>query len=332
MKVLITGGAGFIGLHLAQKFLADFSNIELHLLDNFQRAVKDKELSITLNDPRVKLWQVDLRDHAALKDLPKNFDYVFHFAAIIGVKHVLERPYEVLRENFLMLDNVVTWAKEIPTLKRFIFLSTSEIYAGTLKFFELPLPTPEDVPLTVTELNQARTSYMLSKIHGEALLQYSKLPFTIFRPHNVYGPRMGMSHVLPELMAKMKKAEKNQTIKIQSPKHSRAFCYIDDAVDLLVKGSISEKTLNQTLNLGNSEREVSIWEVAETVRKTVGRGDIQIEGIEDTPGSPNRRIPDMNKATALIGFSPKTVFLDGVLKTYQWYETNIFEGADACAL
>ena len=98
-----------------------------------------------------------------------------------------------------MLRNIITFGKRQENLERLIFTSTSEVYAGTLKYFSLKIPTPENTPLALTELSENRTSYMLSKIYGEALCLHSGLPVTIVRPHNFYGPRMGLSHVIPEL-------------------------------------------------------------------------------------------------------------------------------------
>jgi nucleoside-diphosphate-sugar epimerase len=92
-----------------------------------------------------------------------------------------------------MLENVLTLARDQRDFSRFLFASTSEVYAGTLQYFGMPIPTPENTPLAMTALDEPRTSYMISKIMGEAMCQQSGLPFTIFRPHNVYGPRMGMA-------------------------------------------------------------------------------------------------------------------------------------------
>ena len=86
--------------------------------------------------------------------------------------------------------------------KLFVFASTSEVYAGSLEHFGLPIPTPETAPLGLPDLGRPRTTYMLSKIYGEALCRHAGLPFTILRPHNLYGPRMGMAHVIPELHAR----------------------------------------------------------------------------------------------------------------------------------
>ena len=119
-------------------------------------------------------------------------------------------------------------------------MSSSEIYAGTLEYYGLKFPTKESTPITISNILNKRTTYMLSKIHGEVhCINKKKLPYIIVRPHNIYGPRMGYAHVIPELIKKIKRQSK--TIFIKSPNHGRTFCYIDDAVDICTK--------SQNLNL-----------------------------------------------------------------------------------
>src|SRR5260370_36313409 len=96
------------------------------------------------------------------------------------------------------VGNVIGFARSETELRRLVFPSTSEVYAGTLQYFGMPFPTPETTPLAITDLAQPRASYMLSKIYGEALCQHAGVPFTIVRPHNVYGRRMRMAHAVPE--------------------------------------------------------------------------------------------------------------------------------------
>ena len=128
---------------------------------------------------------------------------------------------------------MIALARQQEKFSRFLFASTSEVYAGTLESFNLTVPTPEESVLAVQNLNEPRTSYMLSKIYGEALCRQAGIPFTIFRPHNIYGPRMGMAHVIPEQLKKAWAAEEGDQLGVHSPDHRRSFCYIDDAVELL---------------------------------------------------------------------------------------------------
>lgn len=328
MKILITGGAGFIGFHLARALAARGDSVDL--LDNFQRAVRDRDLQELLGTSRVRLLESDLAKPDPGDSLDRDYDAIFHFAAIIGVAHVLQRPYDVLVQNALLLDRAIDVARRQQALSRFVFASTSEVYAGTLAAFGMKMPTPEDTPLTVSDLTQARTSYMLSKIHGEAMCQHSGLPFTIVRPHNVYGPRMGMSHVVPELLHRAHATPDGGKLQVYSTSHKRTFCYIDDAVDLLLRILASERTRNVTLNLGSTDAEVSIEEVARTVIDVVGR-KLAIEPMPETPGSPARRAPDMTLAQELTGYRSSIGLREGMVRTYAWYRSSVFEGEGTTA-
>lgn len=322
-KILITGGAGFIGLHLA-KYLLD-KGCQVHIIDNFARAIDDEDLDSVLANDNASFSRIDLLEKNMINNLDTNYDVIFHLAAIIGVVHVLEQPYNVLYDNIRMLGNMIDLARNQSNLSRFFFSSTSEVYAGTLKYFDLSTPTPESSPLTVTDLSHSRTSYMLSKIYGEALCQKSGIPFTIFRPHNIYGPRMGMAHVIPEQLQKANKANEGDSIEVFSADHTRCFCYIDDAIEMLWRMLESLECEGKTLNLGAQSPEVSIKEVVKACFKAADKS-LKIKTMPATPGSPARRAPDMSQTFELTGFKSQVDLSDGIARTYDWYRENIFEG------
>ena len=326
-KVLISGGAGFIGLHFAKRLLDE--GYQVDLLDNYSRAVKDLEFNEVVSRG-ARIFTIDLLEKNELQALGEDYDYIFHLAAIIGVTHVLKKPYNVLFDNIQMLGNMIEISKRQENLTRFFFASTSEVYAGTLKHFDLPIPTPEGTPLAITDLSHPRTSYMLSKIYGEALCNQSGIPHTIFRPHNVYGPRMGMVHVVPELLQKAFKAKSNEHIEVYSVKHTRCFCYIDDAIEILFRMMINKSCEGKTLNMGTQNPEISIREVAESCFSVVNK-DLIIDPLPPSPGSPARRGPDMSQTTELINFESKVGLEEGVRKTFDWYNKNIFEGSEVTA-
>jgi len=322
-KVLVTGGAGFIGTHLARGLLNRGYFVEL--LDNFSRGVLDQELKSLSENENVKINDGDLLKAETFAALSSDYSYIFHLAAIIGVAHVLNRPYAVLTDNITMLISVLEFAKKQENLQRFLFASTSEVYAGTLQYFTLPIPTPEHTPLTVTDLKQNRTSYMLSKIYGEALCHHSGIPFTIIRPHNIYGPRMGMSHVIPELLKKGYSAERGARIEVASVNHKRAFCYVDDAVEMIIRAVEKPTCKNETLNIGNDHLELSIGSLAHEIFGILNKGQKGIP-TQETPGSPTRRCPDMKHTYTLTGNKPAITLKDGLKRTYDWYRENIFSG------
>jgi len=328
-KVLITGGAGFIGLHLANHLLNKGCNV--HIVDNFARAIDDDELKEVLERKNASFSNIDLLDTNMIDNLGNDFDLIFHLGAIIGVTHVLEQPYNVLNDNIRMLANVIDLARRQSNLTRFFFASTSEVYAGTLKSFDLVIPTPETSPLTISDLSHSRTSYMLSKIYGEALCQKAGIPFTLFRPHNVYGPRMGMVHVIPEQLKKAYEANDGDYIKVFSADHTRCFCYIDDAVEILWRMAECSDCEGKTLNLGTQSPEITIREVAEACFLAVNK-NLNIKTMPASPGSPTRRGPDMSETKKLIDYESRVSFSDGVARTYEWYRKNIFDGGRVSAL
>jgi UDP-glucose 4-epimerase len=327
-NVLVTGGAGFIGYHLVQRLLDQGERV--HVVDNFARGVEDPALEVMRGRAGLTLSRIDCRDAAAIRALGVDFDVIVHLAAIVGVVHVTQQPYRVLVDNVTLLSNLIDYAKQQKHLKRLMFASTSEVYAGTLEHFDLTIPTPEDTPLALPDLKRPRTSYMLSKIFGEALCLHSGLPVTLFRPHNVYGPRMGSAHVIPELLKRAYDANDGDVLAVASVDQTRSFCYVDDAVAMLVKMIASADCAGETLNLGTQDPEVRIGEVAKICIETVGR-DLRIEPRPPPAGSPRRRAPDMLRTIALTGHASQVSLREGIRRTYDWYRRNVFEGSGITA-
>src|SRR5262249_5460143 len=199
----------------------------LVLRDKLSPDESDEPLRSLVARPNVTFVRADLTRPGSLNDLPRDIDIVFHGAAILGVQQVLDAPDRVLEVNATSTLNVFNFARQLTKLTRIVFASTSEVYAGT-KRVGIPLPTPEDVAVCVDDVNLARTSYALSKIYGEAIAfawrHSHRLPVTVVRYHNVYGPRMGFRHVVPETIAKI--ARSRGEIDVPSANHTRAFCYV----------------------------------------------------------------------------------------------------------
>jgi UDP-glucose 4-epimerase len=332
-KVLIAGGAGFIGEQLASALVSHGSIV--HLVDNLSRGHDDEALKALLGTGCARLNQVNLVDPAALDEFGDDYAFIVNLAAIVGVENVSQHPYETLRDNVLLQDSIIRLAKRQKALQRFLFASSSEVYAGSLIHLAMPVPTPEDFPLAITPLTEPRTSYMLSKIYGEAMLRHSALPFTIVRPHNIYGPRMGMSHVIPQLLAKAHRAAPRSAIDVYSADHTRSFCYIDDAIEMLLGVLQSSSARDEVLNLGSESPEVTIEELAEVIIATVGK-PLSIVRKPATPGSPARRAPEMSRMKQVTGRVAKVPLAEGVRRTYEWYrrkwspEQQIPTGLNKC--
>lgn len=322
-RALITGGAGFIGGHLTSRLLAEGWAVDM--VDNLSRGVKDEMMAELEAHPKFSLRIADLRDPSSLEGIGTDYTHVVHFAALLGVQNVIDRPSDVLRFNVSMLETMLDVAATQTGLERFVFPSTSEVYVGTQQHFELPIPSPESTPLAVSDLSKPRTSYMLSKIYGEALCHHSGLPFTIIRPHNFYGPRMGLSHVIPQLSQRIRDAADGDDLVVYSMDHRRTFCHIDDAINYLMALLGTEQSVGGTFNIGSQEPEITMGDLAELLCRIIGR-DLNVVAGETTPGSPHRRAPDMSHTDAVSGYRAQVSLDDGAARTYEWYRSHVFEG------
>ena len=315
--ILITGGAGFIGFHLARKLIDRGDRVVI--ADNFSRASLDPHLSSLAAHPHCILKSVDLTQKPSL---PADADAVVHLAAIVGVQNVMAQPMEVLSTNVTALREVLTQASHFENLQNFIFASTSEVYAGSVATECAQIPTPEDTQLTITDPGDPRATYMLSKIYGEAMCLSSGLPVTVVRPHNIYGPRMGLAHVIPELLRQAWFADSGSPLYVASVEHSRTFCFIADAVNYLI--AVLDRPGNGDIyNLGRQEPEVLIGDLAQQIIEITGKR-LTIEALPATHGSPARRAPDMRSLIQLTGIQPVCDLRSGIQHTLDWYRENVF--------
>lgn len=320
-NVLITGGAGFIGQALARRLVDGGTAVTL--LDDFSRGRRDSDLDALCGRPEITAVTLDLLEPDAPEAVGRDFDAVVHLAARLGVANVIARPYDTLTVNVRLTEAAIALAKRQAGLRSFVFASTSEVYAGSLFAGLLPFPTPETAILALPDLAQPRTSYMLSKLYGEAMALQSGLPAVIVRPHNVYGPRMGVEHVVPELMKRMHAAGPGETLEVFSPTHRRTFCYIDDATALIAALMSRAEAVGRAWNVGEQAPEIAILELAEQVRAAVG-ADLRLVGAPDTAGSPSRRQPDMTATDHLTGLSERVSLAEGVARTWAWYRRHVF--------
>lgn len=319
-RILITGGAGFVGCHLARRLAAE-PGTELLLADNFVRGRRDPELEALAALPQVRVQEADLTTPAAFEALGGGFDEVYHLAAIIGVENVLKRPHDVVRVNALSTLHLLDWMVRGGG-SRLLFASTSEAYAWTQAFHPLPIPTPEAVPLALTDLSNPRSSYAGSKMFGElAVTQYGLmhgLPFSIVRFHNVYGPRMGNEHVIPQLYKRALAGE--SPLRVYSADHRRAFCHISDALDLTIAALRRPEGQGRTFNVGNDQAEVTMGDLAARILAWAGRPD----AIEPLPAANDpiaRRCPDITLAREILGYAPRFSLDEGLDDTLRWYRT-----------
>jgi len=311
MKALITGGAGFIGSHLAEELLNNghqvflIDDLSTGSIDNIEHLKNHKGFTYTIDT---------ILNAPVLAELIDKCDVVFHMAAAVGVMLIVESPVRTIETNIKGTEAVLMHANK--KKKKVIIASTSEVYGKSdQKTFK------EDGDLILGPTTKGRWSYACSKAIDEFLaLAYwkeKKLPVVITRLFNVVGPRQtgryGM--VIPRLV---KQALQNKPITVFGDgKQSRCFAHVKDAVDAIIKLSATEKAIGEVINLGSDE-EISIEELAKKIKEAArSKSEIRYipyseayeEGFEDM----RRRVPDLAKIKKLIGYKSK-YSLDNIIK------------------
>jgi len=326
-NILITGAAGFIGYHLAKSFIDD-KNIRLFLIDDFSRGKNDVYLKELCDRKNVEFYEIDLTnpdDYITLEEHMEHneiegFDCIYHLAAVNGTKNFYKYPERVLTVNILSCINLLNWLT-YDRCKKIVFTSSCETYYGTINRFskyEEMIPTNEEIPLTIDDIYNRRCSYAISKITGESLFNVrcidKKIKYNIVRYHNVYGERMGDTHVIPELIDRIEKSKDELEV---YGDQTRSFMYVEDAVrDTRLVG---ESDFNgEIFNIG-VEEETKIYKIAKDLVQLSGK-DLKLEMYNAPEGSVSRRCPDMSKFKEYFGRQKYIPFSYGLLKTYIWYK------------
>lgn len=328
MKVLLLGGAGFIGCSIAKYLVGSERDYKVTIADNFFRGggKPDEDILSLQRDHGVTVISGDFTHADAFDQLDDSYDQVYMLASIVGVDYVNSMPHEIIRINTMLIMNTLEWLKKVGCGCA-LFTSTSETYAGAIEAFGYDIPTPETVPLTVQDIRHPRFTYAVTKMLGESgFFNYArKFDFDsmVIRYHNVYGPRMGFKHVIPHLAQRFTANE--DPFKIQGHDQTRAFNYIDDAVQGTVL--VMEKGVcNEIYHIGDTD-EITIEQLVRYVGELF---DYQgtYEPAPTYAGSVGRRCPDISKAKRDLGYSPSVSWRDGVRDTIQWYRDYLADHPD----
>ncbi len=293
--ILITGGAGFIGSCVAEKLIADKENYVVIVDDLSTGDLKKLPLLPKTNWNFIKCNVNNYRDIAGIM-LSYHFDYVFHYAALVGVKRTQENPVKVLNDIH-GIENILNLSKN-SGVKRVFFSSSSEIYGEPVELPQNEYTTP---------LN-SRIPYAIVKNVAEAYLKsYKKefgLEYTIFRFFNTYGPKQSKDFVMSKFLYM---ALKNQNITIYGDgSQSRTFCYIDDNVDVCVNAFYENQFINDVVNIGG-EIEISILDLAKKIISITGSSSKITHLPSLKEGDMNRRLPDIEKMKKLLKRKPITL-------------------------
>jgi UDP-glucose 4-epimerase/UDP-glucuronate decarboxylase len=314
MRALVLGGAGFIGAHLTRRLLEAGRSVTI--VDDFSRGRQDEDLARLA----VPVIPADVTSRDGYDQLPRGWDEVYMLVAVLGVRNVINDPARVLRVNTLAVMNLLDW---IEPDARLFFASTSETYAGGVNAGIVGVPTPETVPLVIEDVTAPRFTYAISKTWGEAAVVHTArakgFPFVIGRFHNVYGPRGGTDHVIGEMSARAIRRE--NPFRVWGADQARAFCYVDDATDAIVRLMSTDDAAGEIVNIG-SDTETIIADLAKLVLRLADfTPDLQV--LPAPPGAVVRRVPDLTKLRALTGYEPRVPLEEGVRRTFAWYRGSI---------
>ncbi|HEY3320815.1 MAG TPA: GDP-mannose 4,6-dehydratase [Planctomycetota bacterium] len=312
MRYLITGGAGFIGSHLADFLLAASADAQVTLLDNLSTG-RYQNIAHLENNPRVRLLIGDVMDEALLEPLVRDCEQIFHLASAVGVKLILERPVQSIETIVKGTNGVLRFASRYR--RPVLLTSTSEVYGKSTA-----VPFREDGDQVMGATDKQRWAYASAKALEEFLalahFRETRLPVIVTRLFNTVGPRQtgryGM--VLPNFV---RQALTGQPLTVYGDgKQTRCFCHVADVVEALSKMMATPATRGEVINIGSSE-EVTILEVARMVKRVcdsaseiqlVPYAEAYVEGFEDM----TRRLPSIEKARRMIGYQPRKSLEDAI--------------------
>ncbi|MFC4765828.1 NAD-dependent epimerase/dehydratase family protein [Effusibacillus consociatus] len=319
MKILVTGGAGFIGSHLVERLLQ--LGHQVWTLDDLSTGKPDF-LNNVKHHPEHTFVHDSVLNRNVLQELIDRSDVIFHLAAILGVKNTVENPLKVIEGNIDGTRNVLELAYQKRV--KVIFASTSEIYGKNEN-----LPFKEDSNRVLGAPSVHRWCYATAKAIDEHLcFAYAEkgLPITVVRYFNAYGPRQTSSQYGGVVPRFIRAALNNHPIEVYGDgTQSRCFTYIQDTVAGTL-AAMDRQANGLAFNIG-SDRPITIRSLASTIRELTGSSSpiVQVPyekaygpGYEDMPA----RIPDLTRSKMVLGYSPTVGLEDGLKKTIEWYRQN----------
>jgi UDP-glucose 4-epimerase len=307
---VLTGGAGFIGTTLTRRLIDEN---EIVVLDNLHRdALAGTDLS---GHPNLTFVQGDVLDADAVRDTIRGATHVVHLAAIAGVDTVLESPVRTMRVNLIGTYNVLEAAHAtVDTIERLVDFSTSEVFGRHAYKVEEIHETAQG------SVGEARWTYAVSKLAGEhmahAYYHEFGLPTCSLRPFNVYGPGQIGGGAIRAFIETVLAGE--DLIIHGDGSQIRAWCYVDDLVDALLLVLERPEAVGEVFNVGNQRSVVTIFDLASRIRRLMG-ADVEIKFRPLHYTDVEMRIPNVDKARALLGWEPKVDLDEGLARTIAWY-------------
>lgn len=317
MKVLITGGAGFLGSHLTDAHLA--RGDEVTILD----VATDLKVRHHLGNPRFRYVRESVLNREILDGLVLWCDLIYHLAAVVGVEHYVGDPYQVLNVNVNGTQTVLSVA--FKARKKVVFSSTSEVYGRSLS-----IPFNEDGDRVLGSTHIDRWCYATSKAVGEHFcfaFHRLGLPVVVLRYFNVYGPRLDridVGRVISIFLSQLMRGAPLTVI--GNGEQTRCFTYVDDAIRATVAAGVREEAVGRVINIG-TDNEVTIRHLAELMIrlsdapssiKFVAQESVYGESYEDIP----RRVPAVRLMTEILQVVPQISLEEGLRRTIEWFQKS----------
>lgn len=310
-RILITGGAGFIGTALVPVFLK--MGYSIRVFDNLSRNILSKT---QISHPNLEIIKGDVRDYQSVRDAMRDVQIVVHCAAIAGIDTVIQSPTNTVRVNLQGTLNVLEAAHEVGGIELLINFSTSEVYGN------YAWAVGESHSAVTGSVGEARWSYAVGKLAGEhiahAYFLEHKLPVVTVRPFNIYGPGQvgeGAIHAF------VRKAIKDEDLTINGEGNQiRAWCYIDDFVDAIRRILVCPEAIGESFNIGNARAVVTVYGLAEAVIRVTGsKSRILFEPARSV--DIELRVPKVEKAQRVLGFTSKVDLEEGIQRTAEYYRS-----------
>lgn len=308
-KVVVTGGAGFIGSELVRRLAA--RGHQVRVVDNLINGRREN-LEGILGD-NVELVVVDVRERKAMTTLLRDVDIVFHLACL-GVRHSIHSPLENHEVNASATLGLLETARSLG-VKRFVYTSTSEVYGAV-----------QTAPIGENHPTWPMTVYGSSKLAGEAYTRAFwktyRYPTVVVRPFNAYGPRChhegDSGEVIPKFLLRCLAGR--PMVIFGDGTQTRDFTFVSDTANGILSAGFSDRSVGETLNLG-SGKEIEIGALAQTVADVAGcRAEIMHD--DPRPGDVLRLWADSTKAQSLLDFKPTVALRDGLVRLCEWYKAR----------